>query len=560
MNKKATDKNKSDSIKDIDRNINIGLFIAVLMSACIAVYSSINTLRISGPSAIAADYNGVIVALYDRFIRLSKDGLLVREVTKENLGISVMVKDIQLLSNGDLIVGDGGNSSLFKCDSELISCVSLSSNYDVGHHHKFYVDEANQSIVLSNTERNELVLLNMDGSLDKVLIPRSAMLEFPDGIALIEGDEALLTNALKKQLLKIKISSDGAEIVKGYEVNNSYAVNGQILPMAIARVNNIDWWVAAQANSVIEAASVLRFDESLVPQGRLLFDGLVYPVDIQDMGNFVLVADQRAHRLFAFNYDGSGGRIFGDNEFNKILDTQVVHKEISELVRWISLGLLVISLGLALFIENVRKKEKAQAAELEKLRQPNDFLKITTPETMVRIFRIFPIIFVAMMLASGFLLYGAMPELVMVMASIETLLCFTMFLTMSMMINRMPKLIEVESGIISFTTQKDEVISDAINNISYADSMVLIKDEYFLLGNKGVLLKDQDGYNKLMSFFNGSEKLGTWQVQKLVFIKDKVTYLALFVVLLLMIFLMAYTVSSDDIVKEKDLLVDVVSS
>lgn len=560
MNKKPTDKNKSDSVKDIDRNINIGLFIAVLISACIAVYTSIDMLRISGPSAIAADNNGVVVALYDRFIRLSNDGLLVREVSKENLGISAMVKDIQPLSNGDLIVGDGGNSSLFKCDSELVSCVSLSSNYDVGRHHKFYVDEANESIVLSNTERNELVLLNMDGSLDKVLIPRSSMLEYPDGIALIEGDEALLTNALKKQLLKIKISSAGAEIVKEYEVNNSYAVNGQILPMAIARVNNIDWWVAAQANSATETASVLRFDESLVPQGRLLFDGLVYPVDIQDIGNSVLIADQHAHRLFSFNYDGSGGRIFGDNAFNKILDTQIEHKELSELVRWISLGLLVISLGLALFIENVRKKEKAQADELVKLSQPDDFLKITTPETVVRIFRIFPIIFVVMMLASGFLLYGAMPELVMVMASIETLLCLTMFLTMSMIIKRMPKLIEVESGIISFTTQKDEVISDTINNISYADSMVLIKDKYFLLGNKGVLLKDQDGYNKLMIFFNGSEKLGTWQVQKLIFIKDKFTYLALFVVFLLMMFSMAYTVGSNDIVKEKDMLVDVVSS
>ena len=350
------------------------------------------------------------------------------------------------------------------------------------------------------------------------------------------------------------------EIVKEYEVNNSYAVNGQILPMAIARVNNIDWWVAAQANSATETASVLRFDESLVPQGRLLFDGLVYPVDIQDIGNSVLIADQHAHRLFSFNYDGSGGRIFGDNAFNKILDTQIEHKELSELVRWISLGLLVISLGLALFIENVRKKEKAQADELVKLSQPDDFLKITTPETVVRIFRIFPIIFVVMMLASGFLLYGAMPELVMVMASIETLLCLTMFLTMSMIIKRMPKLIEVESGIISFTTQKDEVISDTINNISYADSMVLIKDEYFLLGNKGVLLKDQDGYNKLMNFFNGSEKLGTWQVQKLIFIKDKFTYLALFVVFLLMMFSMAYTVGSNDIVKEKDMLVDVVSS
>lgn len=549
------------STAKLDNYINITLLILMVLWVYVAISSSINVMNLVGPTSISVNKDGqVIVALSDRFVTTDKKGNVIEVRNFEDVGITGLVNDVKLLANGDMLVGDGGSRSLYVCDSYLASCHILqpgnvTDKYDVGKYHKFYIDRQNQKIILSDTEKHQLVALNMDGSLSSVLISRSGSLSFPDGIHELSDGRALLANSLKHELLDIAITANEAEILNRHSSDNSQATVNNNLPFEMEQVSSDRWWVALRQNSATnDSSSVVVFDDVFKPVKTLKHEEMISPVKILDIDYSVLIADMYAYKLFSFDHEGNNGYVFGDSELNSILLDQKSSKEFNGYIRWLAIGAIVLTLLIALIIESVRKKEKREAAELIESESNEVGLTLTTSGSYVKMMRVMPIVLLILMGMSGFLLFGSMQMLVVY----KMLPMFLMVLLVTVVIvsvtKYIPKSIYINDEMISVVDQKDNELSDSINNVEYSRNALWVKGSYFNIGSDGALLKDKDGYKILMDCLRNGVRVGAWAQFKRLFSRSKFRISMAVILGFVILVIMVFSAPDKDLSKDKDTL------
>lgn len=555
------------STAKLDSYINITLLVLLVLWVYVAISSSINVMNLVGPTSISVNQDGqVIVALSDRFVTTDKKGNVIEVRNFEDVGITGLVNDVKLLANGDVLVGDGGSRSLYVCDSYLASCNILqpgnvADKYDVGKYHKFYIDRQSQKIILSDTEKHQLVALNMDGSLSSVLIPKSGSLSFPDGVHELSDGHVLLANSLNHELLDIAITANEAEILNRHSSDNSQAAVNNNLPFEMEQVSDDRWWVALRQNSATsDSSSVVVFDGMFKPVKTLKHDEMLSPVKILDIGYSVLIADMYAYKIFSFDHEGNNGYVFGDTELNSILLDQKSSKAFNEYIRWLAIGAVLLTLVIALIVESVRKKEKREEIELIESESKEVGLTLTTSGSYVKMMRLMPVILLIIMGTSGFLLFGSMQELVVY----KMLPMFLMILLFTVSIVRVtkyiPKSIYINDEIISVIDQKDNELSDSINNIEYSRNALWVKGNYFNIGSDGALLKDKDGYKILMDCLKNSAMVSAWEQFKRLFSRSKfISSIALIIGFVVLIIMMSG--GADKVLsKDKDTFQQVITS
>lgn len=555
------------STAKLDSYINITLLVLMVLWVYVAISSSINVMNLVGPTSMAVNKDGqVIVALSDRFVTTDKKGNVIEVRNFDDVGITGLVNDVKLLANGDVLVGDGGSRSLYICDSYLTSCnilqpENMADKYDVGKYHKFYIDRQNQQIVLSDTEKHQLVALNMDGSLSSVLIPKSDSLSFPDGVHELSDDHVLLANSLKHELLDIAITANEAEILNRHSSDNSQAAVNNNLPFEMEQVLGDRWWVALRQNSATnDSSSVVVFDDMFNPVKTLKHEEMISPVKILDIDYSVLIADMYAYKVFSFDHEGDNGYVFGDSDFNSILLDQKSNKVFNEYIRWLAIGAILLTLVIALIVESVRKKEKREADELIESESNEIGLTLTTSGSYVKMMRLMPIILLIIMGASGFLLFGSMQMLVVykMLPMFLMILLFTVIIVSAT--KYIPKSIYVNDEIISVVDQKDNEINDSINNVEYSRNSLWIKGSYFNIGSNGALLKDNDGYKILMDCLKNAPRVGAWEQFKRLFSRSRFSSLIAVSLVFLILIIMTFSGADKDISKDKDTLRQVITS
>jgi len=495
--------------------INYGLFTVILFSALLAVYASI--LQSSSIGISAFDYldNRFIVALQDRFVILGDDGEIEHNVEFAEVGIKGPVRDVKDLRYGGYLVGDGGSESLFMCTQFMFSCSELSDKfnkvYKIGRFHKFVTDEDNQQIFLSNTEKHELVLLDMQGSLIKKLIDKKGELRFPDGIVQLNDSELLLANSLDSEVLKINLNDSQHTIINKYKINSDFVFNGEHLPMTVTRVPDGDWWVTAQASTArFGHSSLLVFDAQWQAIKRITDDKLISPVDVLVAKNEVFIADSEANAIFAYSHNSNALERFGSDEFNDILESQRSMKSFSIYLKNISIAILLICLGIALVVEKRRKK--AEEA-LFNSQQASEELHITIPGHMASMMRILPILMIVLLIISGFLLKGSSTELILTIGPLMVLMIVSVSILSYITSTKIPASIKVSGDQISVENVSKNLIQDEIQHVSYTDSIVCIKGEYFMFGNKGALIKNKNSYKLLLERLKEGELVTAGKMQ-----------------------------------------------
>ncbi len=555
------------STAKLDSYINITLLVLMVLWVYVAISSSINVMNLVGPTSISVNKDGqVIVALSDRFVTTDKKGNVIEVRNFEDVGITGLVNDIKLLANGDVLVGDGGSRSLYICDSYLASCNVLqpgnvADKYDVGKYHKFYIDRPNQKIILSDTEKHQLVALNMDGALSSVLISKSDSLSFPDGVHELSDGHVLLANSLKHELLDIAITANEAEILNRHSSDNSQAAVNNNLPFEMEQVSSDRWWVALRQNSATnDSSSVVVFDDMFKPVKTLKHEEMISPVKILDVDYSVLIADMYAYKVFSFDHEGNNGYVFGDSELNSILLDQKSSKVFNEYVRWLAIGAVLLTLVIALIVESVRKKEKLEAAELIESESNEAGLTLTTSGSYVKMMRIMPIVLLILMGMSGFLLFGSMQMLV-VYKMLPMFLMILLFTVAIVSVTKyIPKSIYINDEMISVVDQKDNELSDSINNIEYSRNALWVKGSYFNIGSDGALLKDKDGYKILMDCLKNAARVGAWEQFKRLFSRSKVISSIAVIIGFVILIIMMSGGADKDLSKDRDTFQQVITS
>jgi len=527
------------------------LFVLIVLFTCLAIYTSYTQMSTVGPTALAlSSNNNVVVALSDRFIVLKHNGVIESEVKFDQLGVKGLVREMQGLESGGFIIGDSGHRQLFKCSENFSACLALkqgidNASYNIGKYHKFYVDEANKEIVLTHTERHELILLDIKGSFIKTLVTKGDFLKFPDGVYPLNHQQILLANSLNKQVIHLDYSGEKTIITNRYNIDNQYAYEGKSLPIEISKTSNGFWWVATQDESLKDnIGSVLSFDENWKPTGRLMHAGLEQPIDILGLGEWMLIADMESFSLLAFDQEGTLLNRFGEPRLYEILDRQRTIKEVNEILRYVSIACLLLLLAVALVLENRRKKSEAnERAHLTK--EAVDSLIIKVPGTYGSMMRLMPVVLIVLLASSGYLLYGSSPKLVISLGPMMVAWMIVCIVMLRIIVRHIPAAIEVNSGVISISLADDEKITAMVSDISYTDKALIIGENYYFIGKNGAFIGGNDKYKLLIGLLKQAKKIKEGKFQLFMLRKEKFNYFLL-VISLLFVLVSSYVLDTGE--------------
>lgn len=515
---------------------NIVLLLLIVFGTSLTIYSSLKLNSITGPTALARQINGsAIIALSDRFVLLDQNGKVEKSTMYADAGLQGKVVDIQMLSEGEVMVGDGGQNALLRCDDALLKCRRLSSAenvYQPGRFFKFYVDEAKEKIILTNTEKHELVMLNMRGELIRKLISKSGALEFPDGIYSVSPESTYLANSLGKEVLEVAYTSDSAQIKARHSTVSAYAKLGRNLPMSITRVDNGDWWVAAQDNSASgDVSALLVFDSKWNAKASIEIPEMVNPVAVLSLDSILLVADMAGFNLFALDQEGNTVDQFVDPEIIDILARQKNMQNLFNMSRYGSIMFVLVLLGYALVLEQKRKKNEPRLDESNV--DDNVLLVIDVPGFIPGLFRILPVVLIILFLTAGILLKGSSPTLFTITALIWAPIILLLVWGTNMATRHMPERLEVRNGVLIVTMPRGEILQSRLEEVQYTQNIIWIGDKYINLGNGGAILNKPKLYKKLMAMLSVAKKLSMFDAQMRLIRKEKMFYAWVLIVIVI---------------------------
>jgi hypothetical protein len=232
----------------------------------------------------------------------------------------------------------------------------------------------------------------------------------------------------------------------------------------------------------------------------------------------------------------------------------------NEYIRWLAIGAVLLTLVIALIVESVRKKEKREADELIESESNEVGLTLTTSGSYVKMMRLMPVILLIIMGTSGFLLFGSMQELV-VYKMLPMFLMVLLFTVAIVSVTKyIPKSIYINDEMISVVDQKDNELSDSINNVEYSRNALWVKGNYFNIGSDGALLKDKDGYKILMDCLKKAAMVSAWEQFKRLFSRSKfISSTAVIIGFVILIIVMSGG-ADKDLNKDKDTFQQVITS
>jgi len=523
----------------MDKNTKINIVLLVLISvlSAAAVYASYIEAHITGPSSITATSKGnVILALPDRLISFNADGTIKQQKEFNQLGISGPVEDMQQISSGQIIIGDGGQRILLSCDESLTHCRKLNdttNHYDIGQFHKFYIDEPLNRILLVNTEKHELVSLDLKGNLTKTLIDKTDKLQFPSGLYYLGDNQLMITSSLNYHIYQYDISDDKAKKTRLVNIDAVARFNQKYLPINLSRTDNQHWWVVAKSNQLV-GSSLLEFDKNWDFQRVIGSNDITHPYDILSLGKWMLVTDLYGIDLQAFNQQGELLSKFGESEFYSSLQNSRNTKQIAAISKQSSIGVILIVLVIALVLERIRKKHEKQQQASENISHStednhNQPFEIHPKSIYLKLIRIAPVILLILLFIPLIFLWDSSPETLKVMLIGFVPMIIIIGTVVTIAARHFPKKIRVENNTLTITNYKNKEVSMQIQDVVYTNMIIWMGNNYYSLGNNGALIEINENRYRLFNFLEQAKKEKKGKLLVKTILADKWFYLALIV-------------------------------
>ncbi len=494
------------------KKLLVVIFIFVILFTYLAITSSWKSGTAPGPSALAIYSDGrVVLSLTDRLILLTQDGTLSGEYLFEKLSVYGPVGDIEAISDGRLLIADGGSKDLKICDAELHRCsnfLATTSDRDakLGQFLNVSVDEIQGTIYVSDIEHHRIVLFGLDGSFQGILVPKTGALSFPNDIVFWGDNEILVANTMKERVDSINMST--GKTVANYPTSSRFVVNNQSKPTRIIPLPNYTWWVVARSNSM-KGTSILTFDSAWQATGRLQDDKLIQPSDLALTESGVLVTDKESVGVYLYSQSGQPLGHFGDSRLQEILLEAKDRYHLAKLMKYVSIGALILLMAIALLLERKRKgledKKKSKQANM----QVAGNLTIDIPQSLHYSIRAFLLVFVLMLPFSFFLTGFDNSFLTSFLSTISAIVLF-----MYLIARRIPLKIELANGILNVTDYKKVLHRAPLMDVVFSPAAILLKNNYFLLGRDGFLVKDKEKYKQLLTLLQNNKSISEWQFFK----------------------------------------------
>ncbi len=388
------------------QNISAVIMIAaIIFSAGIRIWALQNAGAIHPPDHVTANESEVCVHFNGTLFFLAPDGHLRKRIPLPGLGIRREPAGLQLLRNGDFLIGNLEKGEIVRCERSPLACrrIGPAGQYTINENFKFLADEERNLLFISDTNNHALLVQGLDGSaLQK--IAATSVIRFPNGMALDKEGRLWLSNTAEKEVLSFEfrdgrfVQTDsivplrpqteesremeeflkkkpaageaGLKVLleKMRELQKVREKLGDDLlhsrPLAISWDAGGNLWVAA-SNARISSAGLGVFDAAGKQITRIPLGEGAIPVDVTTNGDRVLIADSGLFQFLSVSSEAPRPVAFGDEVFQR--EVSQVRGELRrfEAIRaWAGRSIWLLSLGtlvLAVFIAagNYRRRRRA---------------------------------------------------------------------------------------------------------------------------------------------------------------------------------------------------------
>jgi predicted Zn finger-like uncharacterized protein len=292
------------------------LMLVIIISVGTLVWARLQVGKFGGPDHISVLDDTVYIHLNRTLYNLNADGEIIDSVEVSDLGIKGRVSDIQLLSDGTMLIGDSDSGTIKRCDLSSLSCYTIAPAGDKALKipFKFFADESSGKIYIIDTSRHKLLVQDVEGTSIRKLAGIRTLL-FPNDLLVDDDGLIHIANTNRHHIVTLKEDGERAQkIATPVKGKNSLGRSGQYWPVALAKNRDGDWWVL-NADTHMKDADLIIYDNFGEAKYRVKLPDKADPIDIAWVGDKVLVTDFRLFKVYEVDPSTIKASDFGNSAF-----------------------------------------------------------------------------------------------------------------------------------------------------------------------------------------------------------------------------------------------------
>lgn len=339
------------------------LLVTVFAALGARLWATHQTANLSGPDHLAASSDALYVHLNGSLYQLDNDGDLKNEIPLSSLGIEGPLADIQVLSSGDLLLGDLEQGTVRQCAMPTRVCraVAPSGANAIERQFKFYADESKGRLYITDTRRHRLLVQSLEEGLLEELAGRE-IFRFPNDIRAVTGDGFYVVDTNNHRV--VVFAYDGNELIERESVRVSaddLVRSGHTWPVGASQGPLGDWWILS-ADGRLRDADLVVYDADGNPKIKIDLPEKSDPIGIVRFNGQIVLTDRELVALY--QVDPASGDVFPFSaaSFQKVLSASRERKQHYRFIASIAMGGLVVlliagfALGAWVMIGNQKKR------------------------------------------------------------------------------------------------------------------------------------------------------------------------------------------------------------
>lgn len=322
------------------------LGLGILVALGVRVWATHQALQLRGPNAVAANSHVVYVPVHGVLYELTPGGSLRRQIPLRALHVADLPASMQVLSGGDLLLGDSQRRSLLRCNMQRLICSDLTAGAArrIEGPFDFFFDESTGRLFIADILRHRILLQDPSGG-DLRVVTKPGALKYPN--ALYVGGDGLLriadTNHHRVAGLRVR-DGEATESEWSLDARSGLGRSCNIWPVAVVEGPDGDWWVL-NADGALRDADLIVYGTAGQPLRRVDLPLGVAPAAVTRAGPHMLVAAPGGLQIYQVDPRSGTVQPFGDVAFRAELQALRLQKAH---YRSLSIGALVVVAVLAL--------------------------------------------------------------------------------------------------------------------------------------------------------------------------------------------------------------------
>ncbi len=341
------------------------ILIGVIAALGIRLWMATQLGLLSGPTHLAASDDALYVSFGDSLYRLDANRTLADRIPLSALGVEGPLADIQVLHDGDLLLGDLEGGVIRRCAMPTRACrnIAPAAADAIKRQFKFVADERSGELYIADTRRHRVLVQPLAGGELRELVGSGA-LKFPNELRVYESGTVYVADTNHHRV--VGFAAKGDQTGPKLSARNELARAGHTWPVSFARGPLGKWWLLV-ADGRLENADVIVYDDSGTPLRRIDLPQGADPVFVTSWNKELVISDRALFRLYSV--DPHAGKVFafGSPELDRALTDARERKrqyQVFSTAALVFLGLMVVgsfALGASVLQANRRARHRVRS-------------------------------------------------------------------------------------------------------------------------------------------------------------------------------------------------------